>query len=116
MVIPVVVVLATLVFYPLLRGVWMSFTNMDEGNQAAEICRKTLLGGQTCEPNPNRWEYVALQNYVDVLTDETGQLWQWLAVTLIWTVTCVFFHYTLGLGLAVLLNRKLRAAASIASF
>jgi arabinogalactan oligomer/maltooligosaccharide transport system permease protein len=29
-------------------------------------------------------------------------------ITLIWTVTCVVFHYGIGLGLAILLNRPMR--------
>ncbi|UUZ60951.1 carbohydrate ABC transporter permease [Nocardioides sp. B-3] len=28
--------------------------------------------------------------------------------TIVWTLACVFFHYTIGLGLAVMLNRKFR--------
>ena len=38
---------------------------------------------------------------------QTG-FWQLLAQTLIWTVVCIFFHVTLGIGLALMLNRKLR--------
>ncbi|HEX6075186.1 MAG TPA: hypothetical protein VFZ32_07980, partial [Micromonosporaceae bacterium] len=33
MVLPVTVVLGVLIFYPLLRGVWMSLTNLNESNQ-----------------------------------------------------------------------------------
>lgn len=107
MVAPVVLVLAVLVLYPLVQGVWMSFTDIDEANQATEICRKSLGGGETCSPNPDRWSYVGLQNYADILTGRTGDFWQQLVVTLIWTGSCVFFHYTIGLGLAVLLNRRI---------
>jgi ABC-type sugar transport system permease subunit len=62
-----------------------------------------------CEPNPNGWSFVGLDNYTNVLTGQVGEFWQWFTVTIIWTVSCVVFHYGLGLGLAVLLNRPLRA-------
>lgn len=107
MVAPVVLVLGALVFYPLAQGIWMSVTDIDEGNQADEICRKSLGGGETCTENPDRWGYVGLDNYTAILTGETGDFWHQLMITLIWTLTCVFFHYTIGLGLAVLLNRKI---------
>ncbi|MDV3223204.1 sugar ABC transporter permease [Intrasporangium sp.] len=108
MVTPVVLVLAVLVFYPLVQGIWMSFTDINEANQAVEVCRKTLGGGEVCEPNPSRWSFIGLENYTNLLTGQVGNFWQLFRITLIWTVVCVFFHYTLGLGLAVLLNREIR--------
>ncbi len=108
MVLPVVIVLGVLVLYPLARGMYISFTNLTEANQAAEICTKTLGGGQTCKPNPKQVEFVGLKNYTDILTGERGRFWQQFVNTMIWTSACVFFHYTLGLGLAVLLNRRIR--------
>lgn len=108
MVAPVVIVLAVLVFYPLVQGVWMSFTDINEGNQAAEVCSRTLGGGQTCSPNPDRWQYVGLGNYADLLSGRVGEFWQQFRTTLIWTFSCVFFHYTIGLSLAVLLHREIR--------
>lgn len=107
MVIPVVAVLAVLVFYPLVQGIWMSFTNINESNQIAQVCTKTLGGDTACTANPNQWQYVGLGNYVDLLTGRVGQFWHQFLITLIWTFVCVFFHYTLGLLLAVTLNRKL---------
>ncbi len=107
MVLPVTVVLGVLIFYPLVRGVWMSLTDLNESNQREEICTRTLGGGQECHPNPDAWEYVGLDNYTRVLTGEVGEFWQWFWVTLVWTVACVVFHYSIGLGLATLLNRRL---------
>jgi arabinogalactan oligomer/maltooligosaccharide transport system permease protein len=108
MVLPVVIVLGVIVLYPLARGVYISFTNLTEANQAAEICTKTLGGGQTCEPNPKQVEFVGLKNYTDILTGERGRFWEQFVNTMVWTTACVFFHYTLGLALAVLLNRRIR--------
>jgi arabinogalactan oligomer/maltooligosaccharide transport system permease protein len=111
MVLPVTVVLGVLIFYPLGRGIWLSLTDLNESNQREEICTKTLGGGEECSPNPDAWQYVGLGNYGRVLSGNVGEFWQWFAVTLIWTVACVVFHYGIGLGLATLLNRQLRARA-----
>jgi arabinogalactan oligomer/maltooligosaccharide transport system permease protein len=108
MVLPVVIVLGVLVLYPLARGVYISFTDLNESNQRSEICTKTLGGGEVCEPNPNAAEFVGLQNYVDILSGDKGDFWLQFVNTIIWTASCVVFHYGLGLGLAVLLNRKIR--------
>ncbi len=111
MVLPVSLVLGVLVFYPLARGIVLSLTNLDESNQRSEICVKTLGGGEVCKPNPDRWQFTGLDNYTSVLAGEVGEFWQWLAVTMIWTAGCVVFHYGIGLGLAMLLNRRLRGRA-----
>ncbi len=108
MVLPVVLVLAVLIFYPLGRGIWLSLTNLTEANQLAEVCTRSITGGEICKENPNRWEFVGLDNYARVLSGEVGEFWQWTGVTLIWTSVCVAFHYGLGLGLATMLNRPMR--------
>jgi arabinogalactan oligomer/maltooligosaccharide transport system permease protein len=108
MVAPVIIVLAVLVFYPLVNGIWLSLTNTTEANQAAEICRKSLGGRQVCTANPDEARFVGLGNYADLLSGRIGQFWPQLRITLIWTVSCVFFHYTLGLALAMLLNREFK--------
>ena len=106
MVAPVVIVLAVLVFYPLVNGIWLSLTNTTEANQVAEICRKSLGGKEVCTPNNDPARFVGLGNYADLLSGHVGRFWPQLQITLIWTVGCVFFHYTIGLALAVLLNRE----------
>ena len=108
MVLPTVIVLGVLVFYPLVQGVWQSFTNLNESNQRTEICTKVLGGAETCEPNPDASRFVGLDNYVDILTGAQGSFWLQFVNTVVWTVSCVVFHYGLGLGLAVMLNRNFR--------
>ena len=108
MVAPVVIVLGVLIFYPLARGIFLSFTNLTEANQLAEICTRSITGAEECQPNPNAWTVVGLDNYARVLTGEVGEFWLWFTNTIIWTVACVVFHYGIGLGLAMLLNRPLR--------
>ena len=108
MVAPVVVVLGILVLYPLLRGIWLSLTNINEANQSLQICRPSLAGGKVCKANPDAWRFTWFRNYVDVLTGHTGSFWQWFRVTVVWTLACVGPTFGIGLGLAVLLNREMR--------
>ncbi len=108
MVLPTVVVLGVLILYPLGQGIVQSLTNLNEGNQQDLICTKTLGGGETCKENPKQSEFVGLANYVDILTGQRGHFWLWFTNTVVWTTACVFFHYTIGLGLAVLLHREFR--------
>jgi arabinogalactan oligomer/maltooligosaccharide transport system permease protein len=55
--------------------------------------------------------YVGLANYVDILTARGGELlghgsfYLVLAVTVLWTLLNVLFHVTIGVALALLLNR-----------
>jgi arabinogalactan oligomer/maltooligosaccharide transport system permease protein len=107
MVLPSLLVLGVLVLYPLVQGVYQSFTNLNESNQREEICTKVLGGGETCVPNPDYYEFVGLDNYIAVLSGDTGTFWLWFANTLVWTVAGVAFHFGLGLALAVTLNRTL---------
>lgn len=108
MVLPTVIVLGVLVMFPLVQGIYQSFTNLTEANQDEVICTKTLGGGEECKENPNKAEFVGVDNYVDLLTGKRGSFWLQFTNTVVWTVACVFFHYTIGLGLAVMLNRRMR--------
>lgn len=108
MVLPTVIVLSVLVLYPLGQGIWQSFTNLNESNQKDVICTKILGGAEECKENPDKAHFVGLDNYVDVLTGERGDFWLQFTNTIVWTATCVLFHFAIGLGLALLLNRRFR--------
>jgi arabinogalactan oligomer/maltooligosaccharide transport system permease protein len=92
---PVLLVMALIVFYPLMVGVFQTFTNIDSTNQGTRF-------------KPPTWEFVGLQNYIEILTGESTKFYPVLIWTVIWTVVNVFFHYTIGLGLALALNQKFR--------
>ncbi|MFD0199819.1 carbohydrate ABC transporter permease [Saccharothrix carnea] len=102
MVLPVVVVIAVLVLFPLAQGVFFTFTNINEGNIANPILDR-----------PATYVSVGLDNYLNVLSGDAsyGAFWSTLVRTLIWTFGCVFCHYAIGLGLALLLNRQVRGRA-----
>ena len=92
---PVLLVMALIVFYPLMVGVFQTFTNIDSTNQGTRF-------------KPPTWEFVGLQNYIEILTGENTKFYPVLIWTVIWTVVNVFFHYTIGLALALALNQKFR--------
>ena len=92
---PVLLVMAVIVFYPLAVGFFQTFTNIDASNQGTRF-------------KPPSWEFVGLQNYIDILTGQNTKFYPVLIWTVIWTVVNVFFHYTIGLGLALTLNQRFR--------
>lgn len=83
---PAFIVMAIMVFYPLGYGFWLSLTNMS---------LRTFK-------NPG---FIGLQNYIRVFQDP--DVLATFIRTIIWTFVNVFFHVTIGLSLALLLNRKL---------
>jgi arabinogalactan oligomer/maltooligosaccharide transport system permease protein len=103
MVTPVVLVLVVLVLYPLARGLYLSLTDANEANVGRDIGVNHI---------PSTYKFVGLKNYVNVLSGNDGTFYGRLVWTLEWTAVGVFFHYTIGLGLAVLLNRPMRFRAA----
>ncbi len=85
---PAIIVIAAVVLYPLIYEFKMSFENVTIVN---------LKSG--------KWPFVGLSNYKQILTDTL--FYSTLLRTVIWTVVNVVCHVTIGLFLAVLLNRKL---------
>jgi arabinogalactan oligomer/maltooligosaccharide transport system permease protein len=101
MIAPVVLVLGVLVLYPLAYGFWLTLTDANSLNSARTI------GVNEIEAT---YKFVGLDNYADILFGETAydRFWSHFIWTIVWTVACVTLHYTLGLGLAMLLNQKIR--------
>ncbi|PLW73674.1 ABC transporter permease subunit [Streptomyces sp. SCUT-3] len=102
MVLPVVVVIGVLVGYPLGRGILLSFTDANEANIGRTIGVNHI---------PATYEFVGLDNYWNVLSGQEGNFYPRLLWTVVWTASCVLLHYTVGLGLALLLNRPMRFRA-----
>ena len=99
---PALVVMAIITFYPLLYQVWMSFT--DFGVRSLNPSSKVYL-----EP-----VWIGLQNYKDIVLKDGRLLalmpnlyfWKLLAFNLWWTFSNVVIHVSLGIAIAVLLNTK----------
>jgi len=85
-ILPAFVVMAIMVFYPLGYGFYLSLTDMSLATFK----------------NPN---FIGFGNYLKLLQEAT--FIRTLLRTIVWTAVNVFFHVSIGLFLAVLLNRKL---------
>lgn len=85
---PALLIVTLIVFYPFCYEIWVSFKNVTLNN---------IVSGHY----PSK----GLKNYTQILTDSS--FYSTLLRTIIWTVVNVFFHVTIGLFLATLLNRKL---------
>lgn len=79
---PALIMIALIMLVPLVIGISYSFHSMK------------LIG-----PQP---KFVGLDNYLTLWSDRT--FWIALENTLVWTFGSLFFQFTLGLGLALLLN------------
>jgi arabinogalactan oligomer/maltooligosaccharide transport system permease protein len=101
MITPVVVVLGVLVLYPLVRGIYLTFTDATSLNSARTIGVNHIDA---------TYKFIGLDNYADILWGPTSydRFWSHFIWTIVWTALCVLLHYAIGLGLALLLNQKLR--------
>ncbi|SEQ92966.1 carbohydrate ABC transporter membrane protein 1, CUT1 family (TC 3.A.1.1.-) [Streptomyces sp. yr375] len=101
MIAPVAVVLGTLVLYPLVYGLYLTLTDADSLNTARTIGVNHIDA---------TYKFIGLDNYADILWGPTAydRFWSHFLWTIVWTAACVALHYGLGLGLALLLNQKLR--------
>lgn len=93
---PAAIIMAVMSYYPMIYGIWMSFT--DYG-------LKNLRVGSAA---PN---FVGLQNYIDIITSNVPQIANFdffytLMFNLFWTFSNVIFHVVIGVLIAVLLNAK----------
>jgi arabinogalactan oligomer / maltooligosaccharide transport system permease protein len=96
---PSMIVMAVLVFYPLLNGIYLSFTNANQFNTTRRIGANVI---------PSSYELIGFENYQDILTTSTYKFWAVFGQTVAWTGLNVVPHIAIGLGLALLLNRKIK--------
>ncbi|MBI2763023.1 MAG: sugar ABC transporter permease [Chloroflexi bacterium] len=97
---PAAVGLSILIVYPLLWELNVSFTKMSLRN----------FGDPGFLGLAKGW-FVGPENYAQVFTQPVLKLtsfWQLLGQTVLWTVSNVTFHVLGGMGLALLLHRKMR--------
>src|SRR3954468_8543756 len=101
MIAPVVVVLGTIVAYPLLRGFYLTLTDANSLNSARTIGVNHIDA---------TYKFIGLDNYKDILFGPTAydRFWSHFLWTVFWTAACVVLHYVIGLGLALMLNQKVR--------
>ncbi len=99
---PVILVMAAIIFYPMIQGIFYSFTNANDANIGAHIGPNVI---------PPSYKTVGLQNYINILSNKASGSVIFsglLAQTVIWVLGCVIFHAVFGVALALLLNRRIR--------
>ena len=89
---PALVLIAVIMMVPLIVGLSYAFRDL------------TLL-------DPLSGDYIGLQHFSEVWQD--ANFWNALRNTVVWTVACVVLQFTLGLVLALLLNRPFPGRALV---
>lgn len=85
LVLPVILLIALVILYPIIYNVKMSFFDV--------------------ALNPNKPDtFIGLENYINLLTDK--EFYTVLLTTILFVVVSVFFSTVIGLGVALLFNRK----------
>lgn len=96
-ILPALIIMAIITYYPIGYSIWMSFTN---------------FGIQNLRVNSPAPDFVGLQNYLDILSGAVSGLipnfnfWNTLAFNLWWTFSNVIFHVSIGIVIAVILNTQ----------
>ncbi|MDD9206644.1 sugar ABC transporter permease, partial [Georgenia sp. 10Sc9-8] len=84
---PSMVPILVLSVYPLLRGIYLGFTDARAGLNV-------------------EYAFTGLANYQEMLSDE--MFWSSFRIGFIWTISVTLIQFCLAMGLALLLNEKLR--------
>lgn len=110
-ILPSMIAMIILVYIPLFMGVGYSFTNINQANSQKieyKIPYRTPEGkiDYKIEEKPSNLRFTGLDNYKKTLASPT--FWQVLYQTVIWTFFNVLFHFSIGLGLALLINKPMK--------
>jgi arabinogalactan oligomer/maltooligosaccharide transport system permease protein len=117
-ILPGVIVMAIITFFPLFFQVWMSLTdygitNLKTSSVFLQIAGSFSTAIAEVNPDVSAPNLVGIQNFVRIMTNDLAlpgyDFWYMLSFNLIWTFINVFFHVALGVAFAMLLNiEKLR--------
>ncbi|MDZ7331618.1 MAG: sugar ABC transporter permease [candidate division KSB1 bacterium] len=84
---PALIVMGMVVVYPFIYNIVLSLSNMNLTHFYD-------------------WRIIGLTNYINVLKE--GTFWYFFWKTILWTVINVFFHVTIGIFLALILNKDIK--------
>ncbi|NIA28784.1 MAG: ABC transporter permease subunit [Actinobacteria bacterium] len=84
---PALIVMALVVLYPFIYNVVISFSNMNLTHF-------------------RDWRLIGLKNYITVINDKS--FWYFFYKTVLWTGLNLFFHVTIGVTLALVLNKNIK--------
>lgn len=85
---PAIIGMTVLVFFPLVFGVWVAFTNYRQEISLTNI------------------QFPTLRRFVEVFTSKNSDFWDILFVNIWWTVINIILSVSLGIILALILNRE----------
>ncbi|MBK8021662.1 MAG: sugar ABC transporter permease [Chloroflexi bacterium] len=116
---PAIIAITLFMVYPLIFNVLLSFSDL---KRSTFSCYSPVALGE-CELDHLYGLDYAIQNFTDVFFRvRDGEILGWgrllrtadstfpvlLGRTVLWTVTNVIFHFTIGMGLALIMNTKIR--------
>jgi arabinogalactan oligomer/maltooligosaccharide transport system permease protein len=94
-ILPAAIVMGVITLYPIGFQIWMSFTNYRLAN---------------LNPRNPPAVYVGLDNYANIITSNLPitnyDFWRLLTFNIWWALSNVIFHVTIGVVIALVLNRK----------
>ena len=93
LILPTIIGILLVDFYPLLYNLWISFQERKISSAVAP--------------------FVGLRNYSRIIGDP--EVWNAIRVSLIFTFGSVLFSFLIGFGLALLLNRQFRGRGAVRS-
>jgi len=99
---PTLVVMGLLVVWPLVQGLYFAFTNVNQKNLGNKY-----IGDNYVAPS---FKFIGLDNFFDAdsgVLAFSSPFWGVLRQTLVWVGSNVILHFAIGLGLALILNRKI---------
>jgi ABC-type sugar transport system permease subunit len=111
-ILPAALIMLLITFWPLIYQFWMSFTNFSNRNLRTDSLILQMIGtftGNLKAHNSPAW--VGLLNYLSILNGDLAKVlagfdfWRIVLFNFLWTLVNVFFHVSIGIGVAVLLNQ-----------
>lgn len=85
---PAIIGMVILVFFPLVFGIWVAFTN---------YARKVPL---------YKIKFPEFMRFIEVFTSKNSDFWDIFFINIWWTIINIIFAVALGVGLAIVLNRS----------
>ncbi len=111
-ILPAAAIMTVITFFPLIYQLWMSTTDYSNLNLRTPSLFGQMLGSAipTLAKQYNSPHFLGLANYARVVLNSLGQIlsgfdfWRILLFNMVWTFSQVFFHVSIGVAVAMLLN------------
>jgi len=111
-ILPAAIVMLLITFWPLIYQLWMSFTEFSNRNLRTDNLLLQILGSFAGDKAAhNSPAFIGLSNYLSVLNGSLSKVltgfdfWRILLFNFVWTFINLFFHVSIGVAVAVLLNQ-----------